>query len=270
MWRSACALTFAIFAAGCTNFSLLDSGSDPEEAHKNVSESKELEKEFLSAKERNARLEGQIAESLRKVETLTREIRDLQKKETAMEGAMERLSRENVMKKIFPTTPSRQKRMWSPRRPSSHIPSPRKGDATANKQRVASTTPQDLYNKSYRAVRDGKSGEAIRGFRLFLRLFPNSQLAGHSQYWLGEAYYALKQYPEALVEFQNLITNYPGSRKVPDAYYKRGLTYVRRGFPLIATLEFEKLLEKYPSHPLSKKAKVQLQNLEHYTGKKLR
>ena len=131
-----------------------------------------------------------------------------------------------------------------------------------------SITPQELHNQSYRAVRDGKNGEAIRGFRRFLRLFPKSQLAPHSQFWLGEAYYALMQYPEALDEFLNLITRYPNSRKVPDAYYKRGLTYIRRAFPLNATLEFEKLLEKFPAHPLSQKARVQLQNLKHYTRKK--
>ena len=203
-----------------------------------------------------------MSESTQKIEALTREIRKLEKKNSTLEATVERLRRENVIARSFPPpTPTRK----GTKPPKS---SPGMRDAAPKKPGRASITPQALYNKSYRAVRDGKNEAAIRGFRRFLRLFPKNQLAPHSQYWLGEAYYALRQYPEALDEFLNLINRYPKSRKVPDAYYKRGLTYLRRNFPLNATLEFEKLVESFPAHPISKKARVQLQNLKHSIRKK--
>lgn len=262
MRRSVCALAFTMFMAGCANFPQLNPGSAPSEAPQRASGMKTLEKELSAAKERNARLEARVSESARKIERLNEEIRGLKKKNNSLGATLERLRRENIIARSFPAPSPPRRSMRTPK------PAPGKPAVTPKKPGRASITPQALYNKSYRAVRDGKAEAAIRGFRLFLRLFPKSQLAAHSQYWLGEAYYTLKQYPEALDEFLNLITRYPKSRKVPDAYYKRGLAYIRRNFPLNATLEFEKLVESFPSHPISGKARVQLQNLRHFTRKK--
>ena len=262
MRRSACALAFAMFMAGCANFPQFNPESATSDAPQRASDTKALEKELSAAKERNARLEAQVSESTRKIERLTGEIRELKMIGSNLGATVERLRRENIIAKSFPASSP-------PRRPAgTPKPAPGKPAAAPEKPGRASVTPQALYNKSYRAVRDGKNEAAIRGFRLFLRLFPKSQLAAHSRYWLGEAYYARKQYPEALDEFLNLIKRYPDSRKVPDAYYKRGLTYLRRNFPLNAALEFEKLVESFPAHPISKKARVQLQNLRHFTRKK--
>ena len=262
MRRSVCALAFAMFMAGCANFPQLHPGSAPAEAPQRAPEVKALEKELSAAKERNARLEAQVSESTRKIERLTGEIRELKMISSNLGATVERLRRENIIARSFPATSPPRRPVRTPK------PAPGKPAVTPKKPGRASVTPQALYNKSYRAVRDGKNEAAIRGFRLFLRLFPKSQLAAHSQYWLGEAYYARKLYPKALDEFLNLIKRYPNSRKIPDAYYKRGLTYLRRNFPLNATLEFEKLVESFPSHPISKKARVQLQNLRHFTRKK--
>ena len=260
MRRSVCALAFTVLLAGCANFSPLNPGSDSSERSRSASGDKTLEKELIAARERNARLETQVSDSAQKIETLTRGIHDLKKEISNLEAAMERLRRENFIAKSFSRPP--QKSIKPPKTSSG------KPALAPEKPGRPEITPQALYNKSYRAVRDGKNEAAIHGFRRFLRLFPRNQLAPHSQYWLGEAYYALRQYHEALDEFLKLITNYPKSKKVPDAYYKRGLAYTRRKYPLNATLEFENLVEKFPAHPLAKKARVQLQNLKHYTGNK--
>lgn len=262
MRRSVYALAFTVFLTGCANLPLFNPEPPPPDTSRSASGAASPQKESSSAKERNSRLEARLAESTRKIEALTREIRDLEKKNNTLEATVERLRRENIIARSFPAPPPARKGMKTPKS------SPGMRDAAPKKPGRVSITPQALYNKAYRAVRDGKNEAAIRGFRRFLRLFPKNQLAPHSQFWLGEAYYALRQYPEALDEFLNLITRYPKSRKVPDAYYKRGLAYLRRNFPLNATLEFEKLVESFPSHPISKKARVQLQNLRHYTPRK--
>jgi tol-pal system protein YbgF len=56
----------------------------------------------------------------------------------------------------------------------------------------------------------------------FLLTFPDSELADNAQYWLGEAYYVNKSYPEAQAAFQRVVDKYPGSRKRPDALLKIG------------------------------------------------
>ena len=262
MWRSSFALVFVMLAVGCASLFQPNPESTSPEAPRGASDIKSLEKELSSAKKQNASLEARLSGSAMKLEKLTKAVYDLKKKNSGLEVTLERLERENIIKKNF-SAPS------APRgKTGAQKPSPGERAVSPPKPGPESIASQKLYNQSYRAVRDGKTGEAIRGFRRFLRLFPESQLAPHSQYWLGEAYYALKQYPQALDEFLNLITRYPKSRKVPDAYYKRGLAYLRRKFPANATLEFEKLLRHFPSHPLSRQARVQLQNLKHFTPQK--
>ena len=52
--------------------------------------------------------------------------------------------------------------------------------------------------------------------------FPDSPLADNAQYWLGEAYYVNKSFPDALSAFQRVADKYPQSRKLPDALLKVG------------------------------------------------
>jgi tol-pal system protein YbgF len=47
-------------------------------------------------------------------------------------------------------------------------------------------------------------------------------LADNAQYWLGEAYYVNKSFPDALAAFQRVVDKYPDSRKLPDALLKIG------------------------------------------------
>ena len=63
---------------------------------------------------------------------------------------------------------------------------------------------------------------AIAAFQTFLGAYPDSALADNAQYWLGEAYYVNKSFPEALAAFQRVVDKYPQSRKLPDALLKIG------------------------------------------------
>jgi len=53
-------------------------------------------------------------------------------------------------------------------------------------------------------------------------VYPDSSLADNAQYWLGEAYYVNKSFPEAQASFQRVVDRYPQSRKRPDALLKIG------------------------------------------------
>ena len=44
----------------------------------------------------------------------------------------------------------------------------------------------------------------------------------NAQYWLAETHYVTQDYAAALPAFQKVISNYPESRKVPDALLKIG------------------------------------------------
>jgi tol-pal system protein YbgF len=71
-------------------------------------------------------------------------------------------------------------------------------------------------------LKDSQYDRAIAAFQKFLTTFPGSSLADNAQYWLGEAYYVNKSFPEAQASFQRVVDKYPQSRKRPDALLKIG------------------------------------------------
>jgi len=83
------------------------------------------------------------------------------------------------------------------------------------------------YRAAVELVRAGNQTDAIAGLRGFLRRFPRHDYADNAQYWLGEAFYAQKDYPHALGEFRNVIETYPRGNKVPDALLKVGTAITR-------------------------------------------
>jgi tol-pal system protein YbgF len=78
------------------------------------------------------------------------------------------------------------------------------------------------YQAAFGLLKDSQYDRAIAAFQKFLASFPTSQLADNAQYWLGEAYYVNRSFPEAQNAFQRVVDKYPQSRKRPDALLKIG------------------------------------------------
>jgi tol-pal system protein YbgF len=90
------------------------------------------------------------------------------------------------------------------------------GDAAAGSDDKAA------YQTAFGMLKDGQYDRAITSFQKFLAAYPDSQLADNAQYWLGEANYVNKSFPEAQSAFQRVVDKYPQSRKRPDALLKIG------------------------------------------------
>ena len=78
------------------------------------------------------------------------------------------------------------------------------------------------YQVAFSALKEGQYDRSVAGFQKFLLTYPDSPLAENAQYWLGEAYYVNKSFPEAQGAFQRVVDKYPQSRKIPDALLKIG------------------------------------------------
>ena len=81
---------------------------------------------------------------------------------------------------------------------------------------------RDAYQAAFTLLKDSQYDRAITAFQKFLISFPDSPLADNAVYWLGEAYYVNKSFPEAQAAFQRVLDKYPQSRKRPDALLKIG------------------------------------------------
>jgi TolA-binding protein len=71
------------------------------------------------------------------------------------------------------------------------------------------------YHDAFRLLQDGDYAGAERGFRAFVQRNPQSQLAGSAEYWLGETYYARRDYAKAQTAYAEGYKTYQSS---PDIY----------------------------------------------------
>jgi len=102
------------------------------------------------------------------------------------------------------------------------------------------------YRDSVELVKAGKHDDAIAALRGFLTRNARHDYADNAQYWLGEAFYAKKDYGQALIEFRNVIEVYPRGNKVPDALLKVGYCYASLGQADKARAVLEQVVNLYP------------------------
>jgi tol-pal system protein YbgF len=112
------------------------------------------------------------------------------------------------------------------------------------------------YRAAVELVKAGKQDEAVAALRAFIVKHPRHDYADNAQYWLGEAFYARKDYARALTEFRAVIEVYPRGNKVPDGLLKVGYCYLAMGQVEKARAVLEQVVNLYPrSEPAALAAK---------------
>ncbi len=111
---------------------------------------------------------------------------------------------------------------------------------------AAGGNADQVYNDAMKKLQDGDNAGAERGFRAFLQSNPRHALAGNAQYWLGESYYARKDYNNAMTAFAEGYKTYKGSPKGPDNLLKLGVTLAQMGRKSDACAVFAKFSQDYP------------------------
>jgi tol-pal system protein YbgF len=106
---------------------------------------------------------------------------------------------------------------------------------------------QALYLEAKRAFDDGRMEASRKGFEQLIATYPKSQQADNAQFWIGETYYREKWYEKAILEYQKVIEKYPSGNKIPAALLKQGLAFVKIGETNNARLVLKELIAKHPS-----------------------
>jgi tol-pal system protein YbgF len=119
-------------------------------------------------------------------------------------------------------------------------------------------TPELLYQQGLDAMKAGETAKARELFTKFLDQNPKHKLAANAHYWLGETYYSEKNYEQAILEFQEVIKNFPEKEKVPAAMLKQGMAFKEMGDSKSSTYIFKKLTEEYPKSEEAKAAREKL------------
>ncbi|RKY56937.1 MAG: hypothetical protein DRP89_00445 [Candidatus Neomarinimicrobiota bacterium] len=113
------------------------------------------------------------------------------------------------------------------------------------------------YNEVLNLYFDKKYDTSIKKFKDLLSLRTDHSLSDNCQYWLGECYYSLEKYQEAISEFKK-VGDLGDRNKADAALFKIGMSYLKIGEKEKAVSAFENLEEKFPNSELLAKAKEYL------------
>ena len=118
------------------------------------------------------------------------------------------------------------------------------------------------YETAWRALEKKDYRLAVTRFKEFLQKHPKSRLANNAQYWIGECHYALREFDQAILEFDAVRSRYPQGDKVPAALLKQGFAFAELGEKVNARLILQEVVEKYAQSPEAVQAKQRLKSLE--------
>ena len=110
----------------------------------------------------------------------------------------------------------------------------------------AAANADQLYDEAIKKLQEGDYAAAERGFKTFIQRNPQSKLAGNALYWLGETYYARRDYNSALTAFAEGYKVYKTSPKGPDNLLKLGITMAVLGRKPDACAVFSRFSQDYP------------------------
>jgi len=125
----------------------------------------------------------------------------------------------------------------------------------------ASGDERTTYNVAFDALKAGKFDDSAQLFLSFLELYPSGVYAPNALYWLGESYYATRNFPMAEERFRELISRYPTHDKASGGLLKVGLSQFGEGKVDEAQQTLESVVAQYPGSDAARTAQDRLQSI---------
>jgi tol-pal system protein YbgF len=222
------------------------------------------------AREHTTAADRQLAALTQRLESLSATVAALSGRVDEMNTRVETLNRQ--LRSAPPRTSAPPATGAAPP-PAAAAPPP---PTVTSRPTTGSLQPQDIYQAAYLDFSKGSYALSIAGFREFLRRFPDHELAGNAQYWIGEAHYSLarshtnQNQPErarealeqAVTEFQLVVRNYPRGEKVPASLFKEALALIDLKQPSLAQQRLEYLIRNFPQAEETPLARDRLMTLK--------
>ncbi|HEY5611119.1 MAG TPA: tol-pal system protein YbgF [Thermoanaerobaculia bacterium] len=124
-----------------------------------------------------------------------------------------------------------------------------------------SEDPLEVYQSAYRDYQRGNYDLALQGFRDYLKKNPNTDLSDNAAYWIGESLFSQRKHREAIAQFDQVITSFPKSDKVPAALLKKGYAYVEVGEKAQGVIQLQYVIHEHPSSQEASLARQKLKSL---------
>jgi tol-pal system protein YbgF len=109
----------------------------------------------------------------------------------------------------------------------------------------------------------GKLSDARRAFQEVFEADEQGDLADNALFWIGETYFAAKDYVNATRFYMRVTNDYADQNKAPDAMFKTALAQERTGDLALARRTLQQVIERYPYSSSASTAKQELQRIKY-------
>jgi tol-pal system protein YbgF len=120
---------------------------------------------------------------------------------------------------------------------------------------------KDTYQAGLRDYNAAHYDVASSEFQDVLHYYPNDDLAGTAQFYLGEIAYHQQNYADAVKDYNAVIEGFPGSSKAPAAQLRKGLSLIELGKRDTGIHELRSLIQRHPQTPEASQARSKLNAL---------
>jgi tol-pal system protein YbgF len=160
--------------------------------------------------------------------------------------------------------------------PAAATPSPQPMSApaptTTEPRQIGTSVPQRAvvgariaaeYRNALALFGKNSYAEARRAFEEVYEADPSGDLADNAIFWIGETYFAARDWTNAMRFYKRVIAEYPDQNKAPDALFKIALALEKTGDLALARKTFQEVIEKYPYSTPATSAKAELQRIRY-------
>jgi tol-pal system protein YbgF len=121
----------------------------------------------------------------------------------------------------------------------------------------------ESYRQAIMLFGRGKTIEARRAFEGVYESDSSGDLADNALFWIGETYFAAKDYTNAVRYYQRVVSDYSTENKAPDALFKIAMAQERTGDLALARRTLQQVIDRFPYSSPASSAKAELQRIRY-------
>jgi len=136
------------------------------------------------------------------------------------------------------------------------------GQASAQQPASGQAPPlEETYQSGLRDYNAARYDVAASEFGDVLHYYPNDDLAGNAQFYLGEIEYRRQKYKDAIKAYNAVLEDFSGNPKAPAAQLRKGLALLQLKQTDAGVHELRSLIQRYPQTPEALQARSKLNAL---------
>jgi TolA-binding protein len=120
---------------------------------------------------------------------------------------------------------------------------------------------QDTFQGGVRDFNGARYSVAQGEFQDVIQYYPQDDMAGTSQFYLGEIAYRTQNYSDAVKAYNTVLESYSTNSKAPAAQLHKGLALLRLNKKPAGIQELRSLVQRHPQTPEAAQARSKLNEL---------